>query len=355
MSSTYVKYFLFLIVFLNLQSLAYGQFDTTTRRVDHDTLYIQTFPKSITTSIFTAFQMANMHITNSEELLTLEYEPNSLTSLGASISAKWISVSFSYGFKFLNDIEEMGKTKALDFQTHIYTRKFIVDLFAESYKGLYLDNTLDINPDYSKPYYLRPDIDLKIFGASGFYIFNHQHYSAPAARVQSERQLKSAGSLLLGFEGYWGRAHADSVFAPYFLEDDELPEIRGYDDFSFLKFGPSVGYAYTLVIAKRFYTNLALTTNLSFGESATHHTEIGEESEFKVDVGAFMRFSIGYNTPRWCLGMNLIYNIISTRTIENAPSVDYGVSQIRISLIHRFNLGEKLESHIDKVKVPFVN
>lgn len=355
MLSTYLKYCLFIWVFLILKNPVCSQNDPNISRMDHDTLFIQTFPKSITSSIFLVGQFANMQITNSDEVLILDYEPNSLTGLGASVSAKWLSVSFSYGFRFLNPDEQQGETKALDFQTHIYSRKFVADLFVEAYKGMYLDNTLEINPDYSNPYYLRPDIDLKIFGASAFYIFNHDKYSAPAAQVQSERQLKSAGSILLGFEGYWGRAQADSVFAPYFLTDNQLPEIRGYDGFSFLKFGPSLGYAYTLVIAKRLYINLSLTTNFGMGQSDTHHTERGDESEFRLDVGAFGRFGFGYNTPRWCFGMNVIYNDIATRSVKEVPTVDFGISQVHFSFIRRFNLGEKLESHIDKVKVPFIN
>ncbi len=355
MPSNFLEYCFFILVCLILQNPVYGQSERNSSPLDHDTLFIQTYPKSITTSVFIVEQLANMQLTNSDEILTLDYEPNSLTGLGASVSADWLSVSFAYGFKFLNPDEQQGKTEALDFQTHIYSRKFVVDLFAESYKGMYLDNTHDINPHYLKPYYLRPDIDLMIFGASGFYLFNHNKYSAPAAQVQSERQLKSAGSIVLGFEGYWGKVQADSVFSPFFLTEDELPEIRGYDGFSFLKFGPSIGYAYTLVIAQRLYVNISLTTNIGLGESITQHTNRGEESEFRADFGAFGRFAVGYNTPKWCFGMNVIYNDIATRSVKKVPTVDYGVSQVRLSLIHRFALGEKLESHIDKVKVPFVN
>lgn len=84
---------------------------------------------------------------------------------------------------------------------------------------MYLENTHELDQEFPAPYYVRPDIYEQIFGLTTLYIFNNKKFSYRSSLVQDERQLRSAGSLLAGAEGYYGLANADSALVPSFLND----------------------------------------------------------------------------------------------------------------------------------------
>lgn len=350
-----VRYTIWVIFLLSCFShplraqIAESGYSKNVKRDFYDSLYVETYPGLITGRLYLSQKSTDLTLTNNEEFVSLNYLPNTSLNLGVGATIKSFTLNLAYGFRFLNPDEGHGKTRYLDLQSHIYTRKLVVDFYGQFYKGMYLDNTRALDPEYPKPYYVRPDIYEQIFGLTALYVFNNERYSYRAALIQNERQLKSCGSFLVGIEAYYGLVQADSSLVPTFLDHTAFVEMEGYEKLSFLKIGPSAGYTYTLVVAKKFFAMASLTFNLGMGVNNAHNPDIGNISDFQTDLGAFGRFAIGYNDSNWYLGLSGVYNEITTSSDSRILNADYGISNVRLNFVKRFRVGPKLKPYFDKI------
>lgn len=125
--------------------------------------------------------------------------------LGFSMNNTIVNVSYGQGFNFMRD-KEKGKTKALDLQIHNYGKKFTFDVFIQRYRGFYAED------ESGNVLALYPDLKIRQYGAYGQYIFNNKKFSYRAAFNQNEKQLKSAGSFLIGGGVYFSKIESDSSF-----------------------------------------------------------------------------------------------------------------------------------------------
>lgn len=316
---------------------------------DYDSLYIKSFPELITTRLYLSQKSTGLALTDNKESIDLDYQPNTTLNLGIGATIKSFTLNLAYGFRFLNPEVGQGKTRYLDLQSHMYTRKLVIDFFGQFYKGMYLENTEALNPKYSKPYYVRPDIYEQIFGLSGLYVFNNKKFSYRSSLIQNERQLKSSGSFLAGAEGYYGLIHADSTLVPTFLKDSLFVGMRKVENLAFLKVGPTIGYAYNLVIAKKYFVMASLTVNYGMGFNSAYNPDSGTSTDFQGDFGAFGRFAFGYNDDNWYLGLSAVYNNITTSTDSRLLNADYSISNVRINFVKRFKPGPKLVPWFNKV------
>lgn len=258
---------------------------------------------------------------------TKKFMPNTPMSLGFGISIKntIIDLSYGQGLSFLKDGDK-GKTKALDFQVHNYGRKFIIDLFIQKYHGFYSTD------DVGKNLQLHPDLKIQQYGAFGQYVFNNKKFSYKAAFVQNERQLKSAGSFLLGGGVYFSKIGSDSSFV-----HQSKNSLRNF------QFGVSGGYAYTWAISQRWFTSGSVTIGANVGTE-----RINDFGKQKIEVYPtfFPRIALGYNKERWSLGLSYINNaIFSSFSDTNESNIGLSSGNFQIGGIWRLNtnpfLGKK--------------
>lgn len=316
---------------------------------EYDSLYILAFPQMINARLYLSEKSTNFSLVNNTDEVALDYLPNTTLNLGVGATVGDFTLNLAYGFNFLNPDEGQGKTRYLDLQSHVYTRKLVVDFFGQFYKGMYLDNTAVVMPQYAEPYYVRPDIYEQIFGLTALYVFNNQKYSYRAALIQNERQLKSAGSFLAGAEAYYGLVQADSSIVPLALTANAFTDLDGIERLAFLKAGPSVGYAYTLVVAKKFFAMASLSLNVGMGFNKVYHPDRGATSDFQTDVGAFVRLALGYNDSNWYLGLSAVNNQITTSDDARLFNADYGIGNVRLNFVKRFPMSPHLRNTFKKV------
>ncbi len=162
----------------------------------------------------------------------------------------------------MNEEEGKGETKLFDIQANMYKRKLIVDLFTQLDEGFFLNNTSSFDPNYERPFYLRPDLKSRLFRASYLKVFNSEKFSYVAPFVQNEIQEKSAGSFLLGGKIFYSNLISYSSIVPFFAEDSIYGVISKAERSRAFQIGPTVGYVYSLVLKKRFFVIASL--NLSF-------------------------------------------------------------------------------------------
>ncbi|MGZ8549487.1 MAG: DUF4421 domain-containing protein [Chitinophagaceae bacterium] len=317
----------------------------TNARGDNDEYYT-TFEEQITTRLYLAKKYTSLIMKAAPEIQSLRYRPNSLTTMGISGSYKALSLSFGSGFGFLNpNKEEKGKTRSFNFGSNIYTRDWVTDIYAQFYKGYYLSiggpaGTADKN------YYKRPDIKVNLLGASAYRLLNGERFSYRAGFLQNEWQKKSAGSVLLGAEIYYGSTKGDSALVPSHL-NSFYPQ-QGIQRVRFIELGPGAGYAYTAV----WEENLFLTGSATINADISMVKEVsatGSANRTSVSPNATLRAVAGYNNEEWAATISWLHN--ATNAKGRSSNYEYGVKtgEFKITLAKRFTPGNKLKRKLDPI------
>ncbi|HKO82216.1 MAG TPA: DUF4421 domain-containing protein [Chitinophagaceae bacterium] len=313
--------------------------------IENDPYYI-TFEEQITTRLYLAKKYSSLIMKAAPEIQSLRYRPNSLTTLGISGSYKALSLSFGKGFGFLNpNKEEKGKTRSFDFGSHIYTRDWVTDIYAQFYKGYYLSlggpaGTADKN------YYRRPDIKVNLLGASLYRLLNGERFSYRAGFLQNEWQKKSAGSALLGAEIYYGTMKGDSALVPSHL-NSYYPQ-QGIERVRLLELGPGAGYAYTAVWEENLFLTGSLTINADIS-MVKEVTASGSANRTSVSPNATLRAVAGYNSEEWAATISWLHN--ATNAKGKSSNYEYGIKtgEFKITLAKRFTPGSKLKGRLDPI------
>ena len=243
------------------------------------------------------------------------YMPNNPVNLGLGLSIRNTILSFSYGYGFdFTRSKHKGKTESFDFQYHYYNRKITVDAYLQDYKGFY------INDDDKDSFFgLAPDLQMKYYSLFSQYVFNGNKFSYKAAVNQSEKQIKSVGSFLLGGGIYYTKIKSDSSFV-----------YKDKNDMHSLQVGVSFGYAYTWVINPKVYISGSVTGGVSIGNQYGKNT-------LTAFGNVQPRFFAGYVRDKWSLivamqaTMNLPFEEEKKRQIETLS----GSAQLKF--IHRLN------------------
>src|SRR5688500_4197138 len=317
----------------------------TRSSIDSDPYYI-TFEEQITTRLYLAKKYTSLIMKAAPEIQSLRYRPNTLTTMGINGSYKALSLSFGTGFGFLNpNKEEKGKTRSFDFQSHIYTRDWVTDIYAQFYKGYYLSiggpaGTADNN------YYKRPDIKVNLLGVSAYRLLNGERFSYRAGFLQNEWQKKSAGSVLLGAEIYYGSMKGDSALVPSHVSTF-YPQ-QGIHRVRLIELGPGAGYAYTAVWNENLFLIGSATINADLS-MVKEVSATGSANRTSVSPNATLRAVAGYNSEEWAATISWLHN--ATNAKGRSSNYEYGIKtgDFRITLAKRFTPGNKLKRKLDPI------
>lgn len=333
-----VNHPIFKIAFLGLSIVLLSQ----KLQAQHDSTYYNSYVNQITSRFYFSQKYTSLNIKDSKNTVELDYRPNTTLNMGVGASYQWFTLNLAYGFKFLNQEEDRGETEYLDLQAHFYGQKENIDLYAQFYDGFYL-SPRGYASNNKELFYLRPDLKIREFGASYQHVFNNKKFSTRAALIQNEWQKKSAGSFLLGGELFFGKATADSSVYPTLIKTDSLP---GVNKMTFIEFGPSFGYGYTLVIARHFYISAILTANADYNLTKYEGPDY-EKSFSGFTPNSMLRAFAGYNSERNALSLSFLNSRVALSSDEN-NKVSINTGNIRINYIHRFIPGPKTLKFLKK-------
>jgi hypothetical protein len=320
-----------------------------TETLKYDTTFIQTFPEFITGRFYLSQKFTNLEFFDDSQNRNIYYDPNTTLNLGIGATVNGFTLNLAYGFDFLNPDVGKGKTKYLDLQSYTYTRHSVIDFYGQFYNGLYLDNTSDIIPEWEDPFYVRPDMRLRLFGLSYLYLFNGEKFSYAAPFVHNEVQKKSAGSFLLGGEVALVYADSDSSLISTLVDEDLFVPLRGIREVAFFDFGPKGGYSHTFVFAKYMFLTLSLNVRLGIGPTRYTYDDGTEEAEWLLNPSADFRFGFGYNSPEWYLGLTAVSSTFQNAVNEADNGMVFGVGNVRLNYVRRFLMGPKVKRVVDKL------
>ena len=310
-----------------------------------DSSYYKTYPREITGRVFLSQKYTRLKL-DAPGNSSLKYVPNNPFAVGVGASYGIATLNVGIGIPGSKDEEEKGKTKSLDLQPHIYARKWVVDLYGQFYKGYYLSDkgrgTTEGN------YYKRPDMKVRVFGASAYHIFNSERFSYRASFLQLEWQKKSAGSFLLGGEAYYGSVKGDSALAPTAYAN--AFGLAGIYKTNFIEFGPGAGYAYTLVLDQHWFVTASGTVNadLSF---TNEYGNAGKEKKTTISPNFTLRGVAGYNSDNWIATASWVENNLNaTGSADREYLARTG--NFRITIAKRLNTSRKLRKKLDMIEQP---
>ncbi|OKS87493.1 DUF4421 family protein [Mucilaginibacter polytrichastri] len=256
-----------------------------------DTVFIKSYAQKII--------IQGYFSTNNIELVTAgkTYLPNYPLNVGLGLAVKntVINATFDYGLLPLKS-NTYGKTKLTDFQIHNYGRHFMLDLFLQKYKGFY---NSDINNHQIVNY---PNLSVSQIGAEGSYIFNGNKFSGKAAYEQSEKQLQSAGSFILGGGVYLFKIGLDSLMV-----------IHASTPIRTFQIGVNLGYGYSWVINNYWM----LSGIAKIGANTENEPQMAGTGKFRIYPTAFAKGSATYQKPNWSVSFLMLINNKSVYAYQN--------------------------------------
>jgi hypothetical protein len=272
-----------------------------------DTAYIKPYNQKVL--------MGGYVSTNTVQLVNAgkTYMPNNPFNVGVIFALKntVINAMFDYGVVPLKS-KSYGKTSLTDFQIHNYGRYLMLDLFIQQYKGFYMQSR---SAGHEITRY--PDLSVSQIGGEGTYVFNGNKFSSKAAFEQSEKQLQSAGSVILGGGAYLYKVGLDSNMVR-----------SGKNPFRNFQVGVNGGYAYSWVINDRWL----LSGMAKVGASSGSEPQLNGRGKIKVYPTAFARGSAIYQKPDWAVSFLMLINNKSAFAYQNEykiTSVNFQLSYVR--------------------------
>lgn len=267
------KTYLFIVITLLLStSVASAQ--------QADSTFIGFYPQKMWVTGYVS--TSNLQVTNGSKTYIPNYPINA--GVGIGIRNTVVNVILGTSIAPLKG-KDYGKTKAVDLQVHNYGRHFLMDVFYQRYRGFYTEDRSDIS--------LYPDLSVQQIGAEGTYLFNGNRFSAKAAFEQSEMQLLSAGSILVGAGAYWHRITPDSKQQPVYNQT-----------FDNMQFGVNGGYAYSWVVDSHWLITGMATIGANFG----NEIESLKDGKLKIYPTAIARAASTYRKEDWSVSFSMLIN-----------------------------------------------
>jgi hypothetical protein len=310
-------------------------------QAQQDSSYYASYPRRLTVRFYFSRKFTSLNM--SARNYSVSYRPNTTLNMGIGATYKWATLNLAYGFPFLNPDLGQGKTRYLDLQFHNYGQKFVFDMFGQFYGGFYLwpKGTAASEPD---KYYIRPDLRVNMVGTSMQYIFNNKRFSYRASYLQNEWQKKSAGTFLLGLEGFYGWIKSDSTLTP--TVTDKTLAASDYKGFSFYDVGLNGGYAYTVVVKKNFFLTASAVASLDI-ESGSLKSEGRVINKTSISPNTLFRFATGYNSAKWAISLLYINSSVRINAVDRLISIN--TSNVRLNFVRRFKLSKKTRSYLKPI------
>lgn len=232
---------------------------------------------------------------------------------------RWLFFGYTVDVKSL-DFDD----NKMDINTSFYTPALCFDIIYRKLGGNYRIKSLKIGDLDATPYVKGKGIDgfdLDVFSLNVSYSVNGKRYSHQAAFNQSTRQLRSAGSMIIGLGYNDMRMSMEKSNLENYLE--QLSQYREYHNMKdssqlfrsvrYKSIPVSLGYGYNWVLGKNFLASAQLATKLSYVFSKGESFAKDEEKGFAFDVNRLTldgtaRLGLVWSNARWFAGTSAIFH-----------------------------------------------
>lgn len=298
---------------------------------DYDTTYISPNYYNYTamlqnTNYFQTFRFQGKDEKENTQTISTKPAPN--VKVGPFFGWRWIFLGYTLD---VAHPRALGKSSELNFS--LYSSMLGCDLIYIKNTGNYrlrkaigFEN-VEPNDVRNLPF---SGIDAKTFSFSAYYVFNHRHFSYPAAYNQSTVQRKSCGSLMLG-AGYSKQIiDFDYKKLPYILignTGEKLNETLKFSEINYRYYYASIGYAYNWVFARDWLLGASVMPSIGVrkmkGEKINGNGVWMDLINFSTDVTS--RAGIVWNNTQYFVGASFISHLYLYRKkrLSMTNSVNY--------------------------------
>lgn len=306
---------------------------------EKDTNYIENYNNDLIIRLYSGEKTHSIYLNDLNSSYRLKYLPNGYFNLGAGVNFRSFGLSLATKIPlFLNSEVKHGETKRFGIQSYIYSSKFTVDLLTSFLKGYYLVNSSTHLKSYTKDKeYQRPDISSANIGISVNYIFNNSRFSYRAAFSDTERQKRSAGSLIAGGSVFSYRTEADSSIVPHEISPDYFMKSRDISKSGVLAFNANIGYAYSLVFLKNGIFTLSYILGTGIQDNSFDREVDNEIDRWRFSMNHSGRLGIGYRFNRYYLRIGIIRSTQYTNLKYNDLGIGNGTNFMQVSLGRRIS------------------
>lgn len=301
-----------------------------------DSSNVEDYSDKFLLRIYTVTKSNSLQIENSESMKSLDLLPNETTSLGVGFNYKRIGIGIAFGLpRSATRDRKYGKTQRLDIQGSMYGEKLGADGYLQAYKGYYNSNPTDFLDWTDEALPQLAQMRILSAGFTAFYVFNSDEYSYRSAFVRDQVQHKSTGSFLLGMFGNFDEARTDTGFIPEEFPDS-LRTTIDVKEFKNLAVGVSIGYAYNLILRKKFILGLAVLPGFGYQKVSFVALNGTIKDEDQPAGQLLTRLALGYEHRSFFLGLTGSVNL---RSIDLNPyKFKLATEQFRVILGKRFDM-----------------
>jgi hypothetical protein len=332
-----------IIFFCGLSLSASAQMFDGFKIVKQDTNYVRVYKDELTARVYLSRKQNGYNLSQKLASPWLKYRTNDKMILGIGYTYTFLTINVGFKMPFLNqDEEKYGKTSYTDLSIRGIFRSLITETYLQWNKGYYLANPDDLLSEWnpSQGYPLRGDMRSNLIGVNIQYLFNSARYSYKAAFLQNALQKKSAGSPIVGFEGYWMLGSTDSAMVgPSIPPSGYLGNIS-FNQVDIFNMGINGGYAYTFVWKEKLYLSLSAILGPSVAKNVVHdsNASVTHYNSYSFGFTTSSRFSIGYNSNAYFVGLSGTHFALRNMVWGQGDWFTYTAGDIRLNVVRRFRL-----------------
>ncbi len=302
-------------------------------------------------------------VTNDQVKYFMPYEDEKATiktnlnpSLGFVLSYKFLSVRLGIR-PGLSDSKKENKGETDFFRIRL---KFLFDKWTHRIeynytRGFYIDNTDDFGL-YDSDYHIQfPNLTTNIISGSSHYKFN-ENYSVKAVESNTEIQLKSAGTFLVGLNyAFYDVAGTNKVK----FENEDVINKTTYSEYNGFSAIVNGGYHYTFVLHNNWYVNIRANPGIGFEFYETSfYSENSVEKKKNNDIFFALSTGIaaGYNGKKYYFGVEYNYSVNSEKFSDDSINLQPIKNNFHIFIGYRFKAPKQVSKPIDLIedKVPIL-
>jgi len=299
-----------------------------------DTTYItpQLYDFAAMLQTTTTFEQLRIRGTG-ERRQSLNFRPKPTFRLGGYFGWRWLFLGYTFDIGSWLNNENASKHKT-EFDLSFYTSRLGIDLYyRKTGNDFRCTNLSDLFDDeHPRPADISDDFDglnIQTRGINLYYIFNHRHFSWPAAFAQSTVQRRSCGTFKLGFSFTHHKATLDNSRLDPRLQPLLDPSLY-FDEIKYNDYSINFGYAYNWVFHKDWLFCASFTPALAYNVMYIGRTSSADTP--KAEVDRFLNFRDNRLNLDFIIRLGLVYN--DTKYFAGASfilhSFNYKNEQVRL-------------------------
>jgi hypothetical protein len=269
----------------------------------------------------------NLQFVNGATGNAIDLRPANENLIGFSVDYKWIALGVSFAPGFISsvsdqELKDLSETIQLNLN-FFYSDQWRQELSYTYNKGFFVDTNFELQLEEIERF---RNTELFALQGATYYIAN-KNFSFRAHYAQTERQLRSAGSLIPRLN------YVYSIIRPS-LDNITIDVTTAQLD-SFDLIG-SLGYLYTFVYNRKWLATVGVHPGIGYNHS---HYTFNNNSQAFFNSASFTfksEITLGYNSYRWFFGINGFWQNFNNSNIQD-NEINSDRAFILLYLGYRFN------------------